>query len=303
MSSPTIGQRAAPPQAYASLLIAVLAVSMGAIFIRLSQEQGIPSPLIAAARLLFAALILTPFALRRHWTEVQSLGRGTWVLIGASGVLLALHFAAWIASLEYVSVLISVALVNTGPLWAAILEFIVLGTRPKRLVVIGLLIGISGSIVAAVAAANAPGANPVLGSLLALIGALGLAGYWVIGRKVRSSLPLLPYLWLVYGSAALTMLVVVLMNRTPLTGYPAIGYLWLMVTAAVPQLIGHSAFNFALRYFPASYVGIVGQSETLLSAIAAYLVFRQVPLSGELLGSAIIIGGVLLATIGQAQNK
>jgi drug/metabolite transporter (DMT)-like permease len=303
MSEPITGQHTAPPQAYASLLIAVLAVSMGAIFIRLSQNQGIPSPLIAAARLTFAALILTPFALRRHWTEVQSLRRGHMVLIGASGVLLAIHFAAWIASLEYVSVLISVALVNTGPLWAAILEFFVLGTRPGRLVSIGLVIGLSGSVVAAVAAANAPGANPILGSVLAIIGALALAGYWVIGRKIGGSLALLPYLWLVYGGAALTMLAVVFINQTPITGYPAMGYLWLFVTAAVPQLIGHSAFNFALRHFPASYVGIVGQSETLLSAIAAFLVFQQVPLPGELLGSSVIIGGVLLATVGQTQNR
>jgi drug/metabolite transporter (DMT)-like permease len=303
MASPTARQQAPPPQAFASLIIAVLAVSMGAIFIRLSQEQGIPSPVIAAVRLIFAALILAPFALRRHWTDVQSLRRGQVVLIAASGVLLAVHFAAWIASLEYVSVLISVALVNTGPLWAAILEFIFLGTRPNRLVALGLLIGLVGSAVAAGFALGSPGANPALGSLLAVIGALALAGYWVIGRKIRGDLPLLPYLWLVYGCAALSMLIVVLVNRTPLIGYSGWGYFWMLLMAAVPQVIGHSAFNFALRYFPASYVGIVSQMETLLSALAAYLVFRAVPLPGELLGSAIIVGGVLLATIGQAENQ
>lgn len=284
------------------MLIAVLAVSLGAIFIRLSQNEGVPSPLIAAARLTFAALILAPFVLRRHWTHVQSLRGKQIILIAASGVLLAVHFAAWIASLEYVSVLISVALVNTGPLWAAILEFFFLGTRPKRLVVIGLLVGLSGSVVAAIAALGAPGVNPALGSLLAVVGALGLAGYWVIGRKVRGDLPLLSYLWLVYGGAALTMLMVVLVSQTPILGYSGWGYFWMLLMAAVPQVIGHSAFNFALRFFPASYVGIVSQSETLLSALAAFIVFAAVPMQGELLGSAIIIGGVLLATIGQTRR-
>ncbi|HEX2907766.1 MAG TPA: DMT family transporter, partial [Phototrophicaceae bacterium] len=184
-------------QAYLVIILGLAAISMGSIFIRLAQQEHLPSLFIAAGRLTIAALILTPFALRSHTDEIRRLQRSDLLLAGISGVFLAIHFATWVASLEYTSVLISVVLVNTHPLWVALLEVLLLKARLGRLVILGLVIGLAGSIFVALPADGtlAVGNNPLLGSGLAIAGAIAVAIYFAIGRKLRGGLSLLAYIW------------------------------------------------------------------------------------------------------------
>jgi drug/metabolite transporter (DMT)-like permease len=294
-----------PWQTYAILAGGVAAVSMSAVFIRLAQDDGLSSLLIAAARLAIATLILTPFTLRRYRPHMRQLTRRDWVLISISGLFLALHFILWITSLEMTSVLISVVLVSTSPLWSAVLEFLFLRARLVRVVMIGLALAIAGGIIIGLPAGTSSlglGSNPFLGSLFALGGAITVAVYLVIGRSVRPKLPLLPYIWLVYGIAALFAVLVVFITRTPVTGYPAQGYLWLLAVALFPQLIGHSTFNYALKHLSATYVGVASQLEPVSSALLAFIVFREIPASHQLVGSGVLLIGVILATIGQSSR-
>lgn len=290
-----------PVRAYVIILLGVGAVSLAAIFIRLAQAENIPSLFIAAGRLVVAAIVLTPITLRRYWTDIRGLNRGDLGLALVSGFFLALHFATWILSLEYTSVLISVVLVTTSPLWVALLEVIFLHARLGRLVILGLIIGLVGGVIAALSSGGGIdlGSRPLLGSLLATIGAVCVAIYFVIGRKLRASLDLLPYIWLVYGCAALILLLAVILMGIPITGYSSEGYLWLVAMALVPQLLGHSSYNYALKYLPATLVGVISQLEPVLSAIAAALVFGEIPTVLQILGSGIILFGVILATLGQ----
>jgi drug/metabolite transporter (DMT)-like permease len=293
-----------PVRAYVIILLGVGAVSLAAIFIRLAQAENIPSLFIAAGRLVVAAIVLTPITLRRYWTDIRGLNRGDLGLALVSGFFLALHFATWILSLEYTSVLISVVLVTTSPLWVALLEVIFLHARLGRLVILGLIIGLVGGVIAALSSGGGIdlGSRPLLGSLLATIGAVCVAIYFVIGRKLRASLDLLPYIWLVYGCAALILLLAVILMGIPITGYSSEGYLWLVAMALVPQLLGHSSYNYALKYLPATLVGVISQLEPVLSAIAAALVFGEIPTVLQILGSGIILFGVILATLGQNRD-
>lgn len=296
-----------PWQAYLVIAIGIIATSSGSIFIKLAQTEGVPSLLIAAARMTIATLVLTPIIISRYRAELPSLNRRQLLLASLSGFFLALHFATWIKSFEYTIVLVSVVLVSTNPLWAAALEVIFLRARLSRIILLSLVIGIIGSIIVALPAdpdqkITTLGNNPLLGSLLALIGAMAVAVYFVIGRKLRASLSLVPYIWLVYGCAAIFLVIVVIVSGIPLTGYSLQGYLWLVAMALVPQLIGHSSFNFALKYFPASYVGIAGQLEPVLSAILAFLLFTEIPASVQIIGSIIILSGVVLASLSQSRS-
>lgn len=252
--------RRIPTRVYLVLLIGIAAVSLAAIFIRFAQEDGLPSLFIAAGRLTLSALVLTPWALRHHSGALWRLQRGDFLLAAISGFLLAIHFASWITSLEFTTVLISVVFVATGPLWVALLEMIFLRTRLGRWVIIGLLGAFVGGMMIGLASGGAgESTNPLLGALLALTGALAFAAYLVIGRKLRAKLDLLPYIWLVYSCAAIFLVLMVLLSGIPPGPYPVRGYLLVLVLALVPQLIGHTSFNFALRYLPATFVGIATQ--------------------------------------------
>jgi|FLYN01.1.fsa_nt_gi drug/metabolite transporter (DMT)-like permease len=295
-----------PLRAYSAIVLGILAVSLAAIFIRLAQLEGVPSLFIAAARLTLAALILTPFAWSRYAAPIRQLARGELLLAGISGLFLALHFATWILSLEYTSVLIAVVLVSTGPLWIALLETIFLKARLGSMLILGLILAIMGGVLIGLSGSNelTPRHNPALGSLLALSGAIAFAVYMVIGRKLRAQLALLPYIWLVYSCAAGILLATIVLAGTPVIGYTAAGYLWVVALGLVPQLIGHSSFNYAVKYLPATFIGIAGQLEPVMSTILAVLVLQEeIPQELQVWGSAAILIGVTLAGLAQARSK
>ena len=290
-----------PPRVYVFLMTGVFAASLAAIFIRFAMNDGMPSTFIAAGRLTLSALILTPFALRNHRAELRGLTRTDLLLAAASGLILAIHFATWIASLEYTSVLISVVLVGTSPLWSALFEVIFLRVHLHRLVVFGLLAAFVGGLVIGLAGGtnSAPDSASILGALLSLAGAIAFAIYLVIGRKLRAKLSLMPYIWLVYGFAAVFLLILNFGTGTPITGYTPRAYLMILLLALVPQLIGHTSFNYSLRYLSATFVGIATQVEPIGSGLAAYLVFTEVPLPLQIVGSLAVLAGVMFATLGQ----
>lgn len=292
-----------PTRVYTFLAAGVFSASLAAIFIRFAHAEGMSSAFIAAGRLTLSALILTPFVLRSHRPALTQLSRADLLLALASGLLLALHFATWVASLEYTTVLISVVLVGTSPLWSALFEVVFLRARLHRLVVIGLLIAFAGGLLIGLAGGGDDGSssNVLLGSVLSLAGAVTFAIYLVIGRKLRAKLSLMPYIWLVYSFAAVFLVALMFLGggEVQITGFSATGYLMLLLLAVVPQLIGHTSFNYALRYLSATFVGIATQLEPIGSALVAYALFREVPLPLQIVGSLAILAGVILASFGQ----
>ena len=267
------------------------------------------SVLIAAARLVIASLVLTPITLTQHWSSIRRLARRDLLLALGAGAFLALHFTTWFASLEYTSVLVSTVLVTSSPIWVAILEYLFLKAKLPRLVIMGLLIAITGALLIGFAGGGTgdgvAGGNNLLGGMLALVGALAVSIYLIIGRELQQNetLPIIPYIWLVYSSAALIMTVVILVLQTPILGFPPMGYVWLLAMAIFPQLIGHSSLNYAMGYLPATIVSMTTQLEPIGSAILAYFIFSELPLPLQILGSVFVLIGVTVANVGQMKRK
>jgi len=291
------------------LLIAILAVSTSSIFIRFAQAQGTPSIVIAALRLTFAALILTPIALSRYMDEIKRFTR-TEVLLGAfSGIFLAIHFATWITSLEFTTVANSVVFVSTGPLWVAILSPFLLNERLNRIAVMGLILSLAGGITAALADAcpwnnglTCPGLHNMLegdamwGNFLALAGAWAVTGYLIIGRKLRGDRSLIPYVFMVYGMAAIVLIILMVGSGNTPFGYTPNVYAWIFMLAALPQLIGHSTFNWALKHLPASFVATTTLGEPIGSAALAFLILKETPAILTILGGILILFGIFLVS-------
>lgn len=290
------------------LVAGVLAISSSAILIRGAQGEGVPSLVIAAARLTLAAIVLTPVALTKHRAQLANLKRRELVLALLAGIFLALHFAAWVTSLEYTTVLVSVVIVTTSPIWVALLEVVLLRAQISKHVVLGLAIAIAGGLIISFGGspvdsdASARDAS-LIGGALSLIGAIAVAIYFVIGRSLRSTLSLVPYIWLVYGCGGIVLSIVVLISGVPVIGYSSLGYLFVLATALIPQLIGHSALNYAVGYLPATLVSLVTQAEPVGSALLALVFLGEIPGAIQLIGSAVILGGVVVATVAQARRR
>ncbi len=284
---------------FAALVIGVLSVSFAAIFIRLGQRSSAPSLVLAAARLCVASMVLTPIVLRRHRDQLRAISATDlkWALI--SGLVLGLHFATWVTSLEYTAVVNSVTLVTTSPLWVALLAPFVLGEKLDRWVVLGLILALGGGILVGLSgsAGDPPTRHdPLLGNGLALIGALMAAFYFIIGRRLRARLSLITYIWLVYSAAAAILVVAVVVSGQQVTGLPDQAYLWMLLMGLVPQLIGHSSFNYALGFLPAAYVSLVVLGEPIGSGLLAIVFLNEWPVSLQLAGSALILVGIGVAS-------
>ena len=291
-----------------AILIAILAVSTASIFIRFAQSDGAPSLVIAALRLTFATLILAPIALIKHHEELKRFTINE-ILLGAfSGFFLALHFATWISSLEYTSVASSVVFVSTGPLWVALLSPMLLKEHLARTAIIGLGLSLLGGTIIGLADAciwNAGLSCPalqdilqgraVLGNFLALAGAWTVTGYLIIGRKLRANISLIPYIFMVYGFAAVALIIIMFAAGNSPLGYAPKTYGWIFLLAALPQLIGHSTYNWALKYLPAALVAVTTLGEPIGSAILAFFILNETPSIATIVGGVFILAGIYLA--------
>jgi len=297
-----------PP--FLAIPFGILAVSTASIFIRYAQAEDVSSLVIAAWRLTLASLILAPIVIARHRPELRSLTRRERSLALLSGLFLAIHFATWISSLEFTSVASSVVFVSTSPLWVAMMAPFTIKEPVSRAALTGMglalvggtVVGLSDSCVLRGAGLLCPpfsefvAGEAFLGDLLALAGAFAGAGYLLIGRRLREAMSLIPYIFVVYGMAALMLILIMLGAGESPFGQPPKLYFWVLLLALVPQLLGHSTFNWALRYLSAAYVSITLLGEPIGSAILAYLILDEVPSGLMVFGAILILVGIYVAS-------
>jgi drug/metabolite transporter (DMT)-like permease len=294
---------------YLGIGLGVVAASTASIFIRFAQQEA-NSIVIAAYRLSLATLILAPFAIRKGKHELLSLSQRQMIWAIISGLFLALHFGTWISSLAYTNIASSAILVATSPLWVAILSPVFLGEKATWHTGIGLGIALLGC--AAVGLADvlqlvpngiSPqmlqdlfGGDKLLGNFLALAGAWAAAGYLMIGRRLRTQLSLTSYVFIVYGVAAIVLVIAAVLFGQPLTGYSIETFGWFLALALIPQIMGHSLFNWALGYLKATFVSIVLLAEPIGSTILAMWILSEFPSWIEVCGGGLILVGIYIAS-------
>ncbi len=279
------------------LAAGVAAVSSASILIKFARLEGVPPLVIAAWRLTLASLVLAPLAWRSSRQEIRALTRGELLLAFISGLFLAVHFVFWISSFDYTSIMSSVVFVATNPLFVAVASMILLKEAISGATWQGILVAGIGGVVIGAADLGA-GQSSLSGDLLALAAAAAASAYVLIGRRLRARLSLLVYIAIVYGVAAAILLVLALLTRAPLFGYSTSGYIILVLIAVVPQLIGHTAFNYALKYLSAALVAVILLAEPVGATLLAIPLFGEIPSAYKLIGGALVLAGIFVATRG-----
>ncbi|MFH1701076.1 MAG: DMT family transporter [Candidatus Zixiibacteriota bacterium] len=278
---------------YSILIIAATAVSWAAIFIRLAEADPIAT---AFYRMVLAVLILAPFFAVSSFKMAARLTKRSIFLLLLSGIFLAIHFASWIASLKYTSIANSVVIVSTHPFLIAIAEAVILKTKITRRTIIGMILAITGMIVIFASSfrfSNSGG----LGELLAFIGAVCAAGYLFIGRTVRQKMNNRNYTFLVYFAASIILFLVSLAAKSPLVGFSSETWLYFALLALIPQVIGHSLYNFLLKHMKAHLVGLAILGEPIGASIFAILIFSEFPPTETYIGGGLILMGIVVALI------
>jgi drug/metabolite transporter (DMT)-like permease len=270
------------------LLLGIIAISTASIFIKLCDA---PALIISTYRMVLAFLILMPWASNQKVWEGWEKKDVAWLIF--SGILLSLHFAFWIASLKYTSVASSVVLVTTHPIFVGIGSWLFLKERLGLNLILGIGLSVIGSGLIGYGD-MALSKEALMGDGLALLGALAASGYFLVGRKMRKNQDLLAYIFPVYSTAGLVLIVLSLFFRKPFFGYSSTTYLLFFLLAIVPQLIGHTTFNWALKYLPASMVAITILGEPIGSTILAYFILGEGLTIWKILGGISIFIGILI---------
>jgi len=274
------------------LLAAILAISTGAPFARWAAPA--PAIAIAAIRVAFAAVLL----LAAGWRELGSLrtiAAKDRPLVVLAGVLLGIHFGSWIVSLSFTSTAASVALVCTNPMFAAAFGTL-LGDRVRGRELVGIAIAAGGCAVLAGGDWQA-GGTALVGDGLALIGAASVAGYLVVGRRLRTSLPLLPYLGAVNAIAAIGLVIAAIAFGANLAALPAQSYLACACAALVASFVGHSLLNSAVRTTPTHLVALAVLGEPIGSSLITWAAFGEQPPVHAALGGAIVLAGIAIGFV------
>jgi drug/metabolite transporter (DMT)-like permease len=275
--------------AHLVLFIGVAAVSSAAILIR---EADAPALVIASYRLGLAALPTGALVLATGRREEYRDGLWPWPIL--AGAFLAAHFGFWIASLQQTSVITSVVLVTTNPLFVGLASPFVLREKVSAATWAGIGIATVGAGLMA-AEDLGEGLGTLVGDLYALLGAVFGAGYLMIGRRVRPQMSLVGYVGVVYPAAALLLVASVLVAQEPFTGYSTKTFLMLGLLALVPQLIGHSAISWSLAYVPAALVAVAILGEAVGATILAAIVLQETPSGLEMAGALLVLTAVYVA--------
>jgi len=271
------------------LPIGILAVSTASIFVKLCDA---PALIIAAYRVTLASFLLIPVAAQQKLWRQWSILSLKWGVL--PGLFLGLHFAFWIGSLKFTSVASSVVLVSTSPIFVGIGGWLFLGERLNLRLMLGILLSVMGGGLISYGDMTVS-KEAFLGDGMALLGALGASGYFLVGRKLRKDQGLVAYILPVYSTAAGVLILLSLAFQKPFFGYSPNTYALFLLLALIPQLIGHTTLNWALRYLPASLVAITTLGEPIGSSVLAYIVLGESLTPLKVMGGLTIFAGILIA--------
>jgi drug/metabolite transporter (DMT)-like permease len=252
-----------------------------------------PSSIVAFYRLLFTVILLFPFFLKGSTKELKFVTKRLFILSILSGIFLALHFYAFMASLNYTSVTSSTILVTIHPIFVGLGSFYFLKEKLSFGFVKAVLITLLGGIVISISDAS-QGSSALLGDILAFLGALLMTLYMLIGRVVRQEVAVTTYAFLVYSSSTVTLLLINLGINKPFYPYTVKDWILFLAMALICTILGHNTLNWALKYLNPTYISTAILGEPVLATLWALLFLREYPGSFQLIGSAIVIIGLFI---------
>lgn len=278
---------------YIPIFIGVISVSLSAIFVKLANAE---SGVIAFYRMLFSVIIMAPIFFWKYTSEVKQLTRRDWLFSSIAGVFLAFHFILWFESLNYTSVASSTVLVTLQPLFAFVGTYFFFKEKITVKTILAGTIAIAGSILISWGDFQLSG-SAFYGDMLALIACALITAYLLFGQDVRKRLSLVTYTMVVYAVSTITLFVYVLIKGESFGPYPTIDWIWFILLAIVPNLLGHTLFNWSIKYVSTNVVSIAILFEPIGAAVLAIFIFKEYLVSTQIIGGLIVILGIVLFAV------
>ena len=292
--------RLPPFNPHVAIFIGVISVSTSAVLVKLAA--GAPAAIIANYRLLFAVLFMLPFILLKYRNEFKLIRKKDWILSALAGIFLAIHFIFWFESLNHTSVASSVVLVTLQPIFAFLGTYLFFKERFTQAAVISMFIALLGSFIISWGDFQISG-MALFGDILALLGAIAVTGYFLMGQNVRKRLSLVIYTFVVYGISSITLIIYNLILQNSFFGYSS-HHWWIFLALAVfPTFFGHTLFNWALKWVSTATISMAILFEPIGASILAYFILGERVTPSQWLGGSIVIIGLFLFVMGTRRKR
>lgn len=282
-----------PIHPYIPIIIGVISVSLSAIFVKLSSADA---GVIAFYRMLFSILIMLPWFLMKYSNEIKMLSKRDWIFSSIAGVFLSFHFILWFESLNYTSVASSTVLVTMQPLFAFIGTYLFFKEKITLQTFIAGGIAIIGSVLISWGDFQISG-TALYGDILALIACALITGYLLFGQDVRKRLSLVTYTMVVYSVSTITLFFYIIIKGESFGPYPAIDWMWFILLAIIPNLLGHNLFNWALKWTSTNVISIAILFEPVGAALLAIFIFNEYLTVSQIVGGLVVILGIMLFVV------
>lgn len=274
---------------YFILGFGVVCVGFSSILIRLTDASPI---VVATYRLALSAIMVLPVYLsyKNKITLRESLS-----FIPLS-IFLAAHFILWISSLEFTTVASSTVLVTTNPVFTPIFSYLFYHNKIRKELIWGIVVAMSGSVFIALSSKASFGlSGNLFGDILALLGAVAFSLYLTVGKGVREKFELLPFIFFTYTFTAIILLCIALITRQNLFIYPKKTYFMLFLVAFIPQILGHTSYNYSLKYLNPSFLAVTLLGEPVIATVAAFFILKETPSMLEIIGALLILTGIYIS--------
>lgn len=291
--------RLPPFNPYIIIMIASIAISTSAIFVKLADQA--PAGITAAYRLIIAVLIMLPIVLIKYKHEFRLISKKDWFLSTFAGLFLALHFILWFESLNYTSVASSTVLVTMQPVFAFIGTYILFQERFSYGAVISMVITIIGGFIISWGDFQFSG-MALFGDILALLGSVAVTIYFLAGQSTRKRVSLMTYTFIVYGVSALALIIYNLIMQNSFIGYPADHWWMFLGLAIIPTFLGHTLFNWALKWLSSSTISMATLFEPVGATVLAYFILGETITWSQFLGGAIVLFGLYLFVLSTSRK-
>ena len=289
------------PMMYLTLFFGVFCLSSSAIFVKLSSA---PSSITAFYRLLFTAIMLLPALVfsRQNREALLGITRKQAMQILAAGFLLAVHYVLWFESLRYTSVASSTVLVTLQPLFSIVWGYLFFKERYSKTALMGCAIAIGGAMIIGWGDFRISGLA-LLGDIMAFAAAGVISGYFLIGQKVRSELPVVPYSIAGFLSSAFFLALYSMATGASFTGYDQNTWLAFLGIAFLATICGQFLFNVLLKWLPATVITMRMLGESVGTCILAYFILHEALSLRQLVGIVVILGGLLIFFMNQNKKE
>ncbi|MGN7410453.1 DMT family transporter [Sporosarcina sp. SAFN-010] len=275
------------------IIIGVISVALSAIFVKLvSAEAGVT----AFYRMFFSVIFMLPIFLLKYRKEITLLKKRDWIFSTFAGVFLAFHFIFWFESLNYTSVASSTVLVTLQPIFAFAGTYFFFKERLSVKTILSAVIAISGSVIISFGDFQL-GGTAFYGDILALIGCALITAYLLFGQDVRQRLSLITYTFVVYSISSITLFFYVLIKGESFGPHSQSDWMWFVLLALIPNLLGHTLFNWAIRWVSTNAISIAILFEPVGASILAYYIFNESLSTAQIIGGIVVLLGILLFVV------